>query len=83
MKKRILAWIALIVFVALLVNVMFIHYHVTESLTIMMFYVLFLIYKKRQDNAVGFTEENKTDEPENSAITDEEKETDENPDKTE
>lgn len=51
MKRRILAWIALIVFLVLFINLLFFHYRSTETLVIMLFYVLFLIMKKRADNA--------------------------------
>lgn len=68
MKKRILAWIALILFLALFVNVLFIHYRVTESLTILMLYALFFFfYKKRMDNEDNCSESdkdgNEPDEP--------------------
>ena len=45
MKRRILAWIALIVFLVLFINLLFFHYRSTETLVIMLFYVLFLIMK--------------------------------------
>lgn len=51
MKKRILAWTALVIFVLILINLMFIHYHVTESLMICILYALFFFfYGKREEN---------------------------------
>ena len=73
MRKRILAWIALIVFLLLFVNVLFIHYRVTESVTILMLYVLFFFYyKRRQDNTEDNTEFNKDkNKPKESDASDE------------
>ena len=51
MKRRILAWIALIVFLVLFINLLFFHYRSTETLVIMLFYVLFLIIKNADNEA--------------------------------
>ncbi|NLX77929.1 MAG: hypothetical protein GXZ01_11295 [Clostridiaceae bacterium] len=50
MKKRILAWIALIIFIALMVNLMFIQYMVTESICILILYLLFFFYYSSKQN---------------------------------
>lgn len=64
MKKRIRAWVALIVFLLLFINVLFIHYRVTESVIILLFYVLFFFIIKRRNNAENYAPDiNDSDEP--------------------
>ncbi len=44
MLKRVLAWIALIFFIFIVVNILFIHIYVTESVTIFLLYALVFIF---------------------------------------
>lgn len=75
MRRRVLAWIALIVFLALFINILFIHYRVTESATILMLYVLFFFYyKKRQDRTDSFPSvEKDNSEPDEANVSLEDK----------
>lgn len=43
-KKRIFAWFALILFLLIIVNIMFLHYYVTESATLFLIYVLVFFF---------------------------------------
>lgn len=47
--KRVLAWIALIFFLFIVVNILFIHVYVTESATIFLLYVLFFFFGSRKN----------------------------------
>lgn len=44
MKRRIIAWIALVIFIAIVINILFIHIYVTESVIIFMLYFLFFFF---------------------------------------
>lgn len=49
MLKRVLAWIALIFFLFIVVNILFIHVYVTESATIFLLYVLFFFFSSKRN----------------------------------
>jgi predicted membrane protein len=73
LRKRILAWIALVIFILIMVNMMFIHYRVTESITVFLLYVLFFFYyDKRQRNGEFYT----SGSPENNGDPDDKSESD-------
>lgn len=64
-RKRIIAWIALIFFIAIVVNILFVHVYVTESVTIFMLYFLFFFFwynKKNTDVNKSITPENMEDD---------------------
>ena len=44
MLRRILAWIALVFFIFIVVNLLFIHFYPTESATVFLIYVLIFIF---------------------------------------
>ncbi len=51
MLRRVLAWILLIGFIALIVNIVFIGYRRTESLTVYLFIAVFFLFtlKNKKD----------------------------------
>lgn len=73
MRKRILAWAALLFFLLIVINMMFIHYRVTETLTIFLLYVLFFFFYSKRQSTAEYTDFSGTGE--NNGIPDE---TDEN-----
>jgi len=78
MKRRIIAWIALIIFIAIVINILFINIYVTESVIVFMLYFLFFffvrnknsfLYKKPELNESETEEDNEKTEPEANEIT--------------
>jgi len=72
--KRLLAWTALVIFFLVLVNIFFIQYRVTESLTIFMLYALFFFFLNRQHDKREYNDSDtdkgapgKTDIPDSSS----------------
>ena len=47
MLKRVLAWIALLFFIVIVVNILFVHVYVMESVTVFMIYTLVFIFGTR------------------------------------
>ncbi len=43
-KRRIIAWVALVLFIAIVANILFIHVYVTESAIIFLLYVIFFFF---------------------------------------
>ena len=43
-KRRIIAWIALVFFIVIVANILFIHVYVTESVIVFMLYALFFFF---------------------------------------
>jgi len=50
MKRRILAWIALVFLLLIIANILFIHLYVTESVTIYLLYVLVLYFGRNREH---------------------------------
>lgn len=63
MLKRILAWIALIFFLFIVVNILFIHVYVTESATVFLLYVLFFFFGSKRNLFQKSSGSNITPEP--------------------
>ena len=57
MIKRILAWIALIFFLLIVANILFIHVYVTESVTIFLIYVLVVYFGRNRRYETGGLED--------------------------
>ena len=49
-RRRIIAWIALILFIAIVVNILFIHVYVTESVIVFICYALFFFFVYNKDS---------------------------------
>lgn len=47
--KRVLAWIALIFFIFIVVNILFIHVYVTESATVFLIYALVFLFGSKRN----------------------------------
>lgn len=49
-KRRVFAWIALVFFIAIVVNILYIHVYVTESAIAFMLYFLFFFFVRNKNS---------------------------------
>ncbi len=73
MLRRVLAWVALIFFIFILVNLLFIHFYPTESATVFLIYVLIFIFGSKknlfQTNPMQISENENGEQPEDSSLS--------------
>ncbi|NLY17962.1 MAG: hypothetical protein GX045_03175 [Clostridiaceae bacterium] len=57
MKQRIIAWIALVLFLLIVINILFIHIYVTESVIVFMLYFFYFFFVRNRNSFLYYARE--------------------------